>query len=267
MPKSAIIRLNLKIEKCNKSKKLIIGGKDFMQKEEILNYVPKYYYCNRSHLWERCNRNEQPLRNFTFKSKKSQVQGSWLGGKDCCNVEIELEVKENKICCELIWKQILKEQRTKEYGLYQYIPVIGDYRNGRGFQRQIHFYKEYALDEVMKFDEHDDSIIISIPLGKTKQEDFGWKIDNGITRVYCYKCEFASSCDFFRNAYSTLEGGRYSEPQIVFPETAKINFIFSKTNYEVREEHNTEVELILARRKIIEQQQYIQMLEELLERR
>ena len=238
-----------------------------MQKEEILNYVPKYYYCNRSHLWKRCNRKGQPLRNFTFKSKSCQVQGLWLGGKDCCNVEIELEVKENKVCCELIWKQILKQQKTKESGLYRYIPAMSDYWNGRETaERRIYFYKEYALDEVMDFDEHNDSVIISIPLGKTKQEDFGWKIDNGITRVYCYKCEFASNCDFFRNAYSTLEGRGKSEPEIVFPETAKINFIFSMTNYEVREEHNTEVELILARRKIIEQQQYIQMLEELLER-
>lgn len=266
MPKSAIIRLNLKIEKCNKSKNLIIGGKFFMQKEEILNYVPKYYYCNRSHLWKRCNRKGQPLRNFTFKSKKYQLQGVGKGGKNYCNVEFELEVKENKVCCEIIWKQILGEQRTKEYGLYQYIPVLGDYGNGRIFQRQIHFYKEYALDKVMEFDEHDDSIIISIPLGKTIQEDFGWKIDNDITHVYCHECEFASSCDFFGNAYSTLEGRGQSEPQIVFPETAKINFIFNKKMIK-RNELNPASESSLLKRKIIEQQRYIQVLEELLERR
>ena len=236
-----------------------------MQKEEILNYVPKYYYCNRSHSWKRCNRNEQPLRNFTFKSKKYQLQGVGGGSKNYCNVEFELEVKENKVCCEIIWKQRLEEQKTKKSELYKYVPMYGIYENYGIVQRQIHFYKEYNLDEVMELDE--DSIIISIPLGKTIQEDFGWKKDNDITHVYCHACEFASSCDFFRNAYSTLEGRGKSEPEIVFSETAKINFRFSKTNHEVREEHDTEGELILARRKIIEQQQYIQMLEELLERR
>lgn len=266
MPKSAIIRLNLKIEKCNKSKYLIIGGKFFMQKEEILNYVPKYYYCNRSHLWKRCNRNEQPLRNFTFKSKKYQLQGVGGGSKNYCNVEFELEVKENKVCCEIIWKQRLEEQKTKKSELYKYVPMYGIYGNYGIVQRQIHFYKEYNLDEVMELDEDEDSIIISIPLGKTIQEDFGWKKDNDITHVYCYACEFASSCDFFRNAYSTLEGGRYSEPQIVFPETAKINFIFNKKMLK-RNELNPVSKSSIWERKIIQQQQYIQMLEELLGRR
>lgn len=144
--------------------------------------------------------------------------------------------------------------------------MLHNYGNGRVFQRQIHFYKEYALDEVMEFDEYDDSIIISIPLGKTIQEDFGWKIDDDIRYVYCHECEFASSCDFFRNAYSTLEGRGHSEPQIVFPETAKINFIFNKKMLK-RNELNPARESSLLERKIIQQQQYIQTLEELLNNR